>query len=135
MTKTSGVESGLNRCWRWLAMAAAVLGFSAVLLGATGSHAVKLDTAAAERSWAIALQIHYFHATALLALAALSAAVPSRPLLWLPGLLLALGTVGFSGSLYFKAAQFSLLPGWVTPVGGMVLLVAWLCLILILIRK
>jgi uncharacterized membrane protein YgdD (TMEM256/DUF423 family) len=125
----------LSSGWRWLAVAAAVLGFSAVLLGATGSHAVKLENAAAEGSWAIALQIHYFHAAALLALAALSAAVPTRRLLWIPGLLLALGTVGFSGSLYLKAVQFSLLPGWVTPAGGMVLLVAWLCLILILIRK
>jgi uncharacterized membrane protein YgdD (TMEM256/DUF423 family) len=126
---------GLNSGWRWLAMAAAVLGFSAVLLGATGSHAVKLETAAAERSWAIALQIHYFHAASVLAIAALSAAVPARPLLWIPGSLLALGTLVFSGSLYLKAAQVELLPGWVTPAGGMVLLIAWLCLILILIRK
>ena len=125
----------MNSCWRWLAMAAAVLGFSAVLLGATGSHAVKLETAAAEHSWAIALQIHYFHAAALLALAALSAAVPTPTLLWLPGLLQVLGTLGFSGSLYLKAAQVSLLPGWVTPASGMALLISWLCLIAILISS
>jgi uncharacterized membrane protein YgdD (TMEM256/DUF423 family) len=137
--------------WRWLALAAATLGFTAVLLGAAGSHAIDLGSDAAARRWNIALQIHFFQATALLALAAcvagLSRARPAFPVednwvgpgpsRWLltAGWLQFTGTLFFSGSLYLRAAGLALLPGWITPLGGLVLLAGWLLLMLLLVMK
>jgi uncharacterized membrane protein YgdD (TMEM256/DUF423 family) len=136
--------------WSWLALAAALLGFSAVLLGAAGSHAVDLSDAAAAQRWTTALQIHYFQAAALMALAALAAAqAGSHPAaissaqqatkagaksLLLPGYLQLLGTVLFCGSLYLRALQIDWLPGWITPMSGLILLAGWLLLIGVLMR-
>ncbi len=119
--------------WRWLALAAAVLGLSAVALGAVGSHAIQLVDAAAEHRWEIALQIHYFQAAALLALAALSATIPAGRRLLVPGLLQLLGTLLFSGNLYLRAVANEILPGWITPMGGSILLLGWAGLILTLV--
>lgn len=141
--------------WRWLALAAALLGLTAVLLGAVGSHAVDLSAAAALRRWNVALQIHYFQAAALLALAGLQAAVDGshsrlmaagsgaagasanglvRGLTWI-GRLQTTGTVLFCGSLYLRSAQLLDVPGWITPAGGLLLLAGWLALIVILVMK
>jgi uncharacterized membrane protein YgdD (TMEM256/DUF423 family) len=135
--------------WRWLAVAAALLGFSAVLLGAAGSHAIDLSAATAAQRWDTALQIHYFQAAALLALAAFAAArsaAPAEPhaitgpdasagvkVLLLSGWVQALGTVVFCGSLYLRVLQIEALPGWITPMGGLVLLSGWLLLLLALV--
>lgn len=136
--------------WRWLALAAALLGFFAVLLGAAGSHAIDLSAASAAQRWNTALQIHYFQAASLLALSALSAisagraSGPSSPpaaarsqanLLLLSGCIQLLGTLIFSGSLYLRAVQIERLPGWITPLGGLILLAGWLLLIGLLTRK
>lgn len=127
--------------WRWLALAAALLGFSAVLLGAAGSHAIDLSGASAAQRWNTALQIHYFQAAALMALAALlaspsnssSSSLPAAGmitrLLLLSGCIQLLGTLLFCGSLYLRAVQIESLPGWITPSGGLVLLAGWLLLI------
>lgn len=131
--------------WRWLALCAALLGFSAVLLGAAGSHAIDLSTASAAQRWNTALQIHYFQAAALLALAALAAvrsaalaepnsttgqnAVAGGKVLLLSGWIQALGTLLFCGSLYLRVLKIEVLPGWITPMGGLVLLSGWLLLI------
>lgn len=133
--------------WRWLALAAALLGFSAVLLGAAGSHAIDLGAALAAQRWNTALQIHYFQAAALLALAALAApgaalhssnhskSATSVKLLLLPGWIQLLGSLLFCGSLYLRALGLEVLPGWITPAGGLVLLGGWLLLAGLLVRK
>ncbi|HET6565734.1 MAG TPA: DUF423 domain-containing protein [Xanthomonadales bacterium] len=121
--------------WRWLAIAAAVLGLIAVLLGAMGSHAVDLTAAGAEQRWNTALQIHYFQAAALMALASLSASQAGGNRLLLPGLLQLSGTLLFCGNLYLRALQIELLPGWITPAGGLILLTGWLLLIAILLKN
>ncbi len=137
--------------WRRLALAAGALGFTAVLLGAAGSHAIDLGSDAAARRWNIALQIHFFQAAALLALAACvaglcvgRAALPAEdqavghgPSGWLlrAGWLQFTGTLLFSGSLYLRAAGLFVLPGWITPLGGLTLLAGWLLLMLMLVTK
>lgn len=121
--------------WRWLAIAAAVLGLTAVLFGAVGSHAVDLAAAGAEQRWNTALQIHFFQAAALMALAGLSASQSGGKLWFMSGLLQLSGTLLFCGNLYLRALQIELLPGWVTPTGGLVLLAGWLLLVVILLKK
>lgn len=111
--------------WRWLACGAAVYGLSAVILGALGAHAIPLHSPEAERLWNVALQIHMFHAAAMLAIAAFAALLPSRGFT-LGWVLMAMGTLVFSGSLYLRAAGIFLLPPGLPPFGGMLLMVAWL---------
>lgn len=145
------MSSQAHEGWRWLAIAGAMLALSAVFLGAAGSHVIGLDSDKARQSWAVAAQIHFFHAAAVLALAALSAALSTKLLatgskstsgqpasaeyLLAPGWLLMLGTVLFSGNIYLRAGGITWFPGWLTPAGGVILMLAWLLLILILIRK
>lgn len=120
--------------WRWLACGAALYGLSAVVLAALGAHAIPLDGAGAERLWNTALQMHMFHAASMLGIAALAAFTPSRGIT-VSWILMALGTLAFSGSLYFRAAGIFLLPKGTPPAGGMLLMAAWSWMIVALLRK
>jgi uncharacterized membrane protein YgdD (TMEM256/DUF423 family) len=113
--------------WRWLACGAALFGLSAVVLAALGAHAIPLDSPDAGRLWNVALQIHMFHTVAMLAISALAVALPARH--FVPGwVIMALGTLVFSGSLYLRAAGVLLLPEGLPPIGGLLLLLGWLWL-------
>lgn len=106
---------------------AALSGFFCVALGAFAAHGLShiLDTKAL--GWIdTGLEYQIFHTLAVLAVA-LSAWRESKfarlaMLAWLFGALL------FSGSLYalaFGAGKFMV---WVTPIGGILFLMGWLCL-------
>jgi len=120
--------------WRWLAAIAAVSGLTAVILAALGAHSGLLRDASATRLWDTALQMQLFHTAVILAMAALAMRLSSSSFIY-TGLALALGTVVFSGSLYLRAADLNWLPGTVTPVGGLVLIAAWIWLAVILLGK
>lgn len=115
---------------RNLILVAASLGFSAVLLGAIGAHAVAgrvtphdLDT------WKTAAHYHGLHAVALLALAFWKERGrwgAAAGICWTAGVLV------FSGSLYLlvlSLADIGLPPakwlGAVTPLGGLLLMAGW----------
>lgn len=114
--------------WRGIALVAAFYGLSAVVLAALGAHLLPAGQVAAQKLWATALQMHIFHAAALLALAALSAHRDSSLLRW-SGLMMAIGVLFFSGSLYLRASGLELLPGPITPAGGFILMLGWALLI------
>ena len=100
-----------------------------VALGAFGAHA--LHDVLAERQttalWQTAVLYHLIHAVALLGLAGWTAGREARlPSLinaaaacWISGMLL------FSGSLYGMALGAPRVFGWITPVGGLLLLAGW----------
>jgi uncharacterized membrane protein YgdD (TMEM256/DUF423 family) len=119
---------------RWLAATAAVYGLLAVVLAALGAHLIPLSDAGAERLWNTALEMHLFHTAVMLGLAALAACL-SSPAIAHIGFALALGTALFSGTLYLRAAGLQWLPASVAPVGGSLLIVAWICLSVVLLRK
>jgi len=119
--------------WRGMALIAALYGLMAVVLAALGAHLLPANLEAAQSLWATALQMHIFHAVALLALAALSAYRDSNLLRW-SGFMMALGVLLFSGSLYLRAAGIEFLPGPLTPAGGFILMLGWALLIISLIR-
>jgi len=52
---------------------------------------------------------------------------PSRPLLW-SGVLVCIGMLLFSGSLYLLSISGARQFGIITPFGGLSLLAGWLCL-------
>jgi uncharacterized membrane protein YgdD (TMEM256/DUF423 family) len=119
---------------RGIALIAALSGLLAVILAAVGSHILAQDSAEAQKLWATALQMHMIHTVALLGVAALIQPDSPRLMPW-SGILMMLGVLLFSGSLYLRAGGFVSVPGPVTPLGGLLLMAAWLTLIMTLIRK
>ncbi len=113
---------------RKIALAAACLGFTAVLLGAVGAHMLPkpLDPKYVE-VWRMAAHYHGLHALALLALAAWR--TDSRWVAWAARAWV-VGVVIFSGSLYLLVlarAGFGRAPAPVwPPVGGLLLMAGWL---------
>lgn len=99
------------------------------MLAAAGSHLVDaLDDPAGYRSWQSALLIHVFHAVVLLVLSALNRILVSK-WLWWAVIVIALGLVFFSGSVYvshlFGIAEATKL----APAGGLLLMLGWLLII------
>jgi uncharacterized membrane protein YgdD (TMEM256/DUF423 family) len=111
---------------RALVLAAAVLGFLGVALGAFGAHALKLEGKPLEW-WHTGSQYHLVHA-----LAALLAAILGAPR---AGWLFVAGTAIFSGSLYAMALTDVRVLGAITPLGGLCYLVGWAMLAVAAGRK
>ena len=98
-----------------------IVGAALATLGvAFGAHALR-DTLGAQRLgwWNTAVQYQMWHAVALVALAG---AIPRAVL---PAVLLASGTLLFSGSLYGMALFGARWLGPVTPVGGLLMIAGW----------
>ena len=102
----------------------------AVVLGAFGAHALKsrLGTDALA-VWQTAVQYHFWHALALLA-------VPRLTGRWAraSGWLFVAGVLLFSGSLYALALGAPRVLGVVTPLGGGALILGWLAFAVAAIR-
>ena len=108
-------------------IAASFLGFTGVVLGAFGAHALK-DTLTANGTlsvWQTAVLYQLMHAVALLGLAGWSET--GRKARW-PARCWIVGVVLFSGSLYGLALGGPKILGPITPLGGLALLSGWLLL-------
>lgn len=101
-----------------------MLGALGVALGAFGAHGLKarLDPEALAW-WHTGVQYHLWHAIALVAIGA--AALPGTRAV---AILMALGVLLFSGSLYVMALTGMRWLGMVTPLGGLALIAGWLWL-------
>ncbi len=108
---------------------AALSGFLAVALGAFGAHGLKARLS--EDMMAVyqtAVQYHFYHTLALLAVAVLLAGGLQSAALRASGWLFAAGIVVFSGSLYALALSGMRVLGAVTPLGGLLFLAGWVAL-------
>ena len=107
----------------FLLVAAGLLGFTGVALGAFGAHALKdvLEAAGQVKNWEKAVFYQLVHAVALLALANWpNQAIKRIGACWTVGVVL------FSGSLYCLALGGPIKFLWpVTPLGGLALLAGW----------
>lgn len=107
--------------------ASAISGFLAVALGAFGAHALKQRLSADMLAvYETAVQYHFYHTLALLAVAVLM--VGGAQGLKLSAVLFLVGTLIFSGSLYALALSGVKILGAITPIGGLCLLAGWACL-------
>ncbi|MGQ7843906.1 DUF423 domain-containing protein [Granulosicoccus sp. 3-233] len=117
---------------RWMLILASLLGAIAVMSGAFGAHALQgvLDERAT--GWYdTAVTYHARHALALLACGVMSLVIGKAPgsrFIRFAAIGFTLGTLVFSGSLYMMAFTGITKLGMVTPVGGLLLIIAWLCL-------
>jgi uncharacterized membrane protein YgdD (TMEM256/DUF423 family) len=107
-----------------LAIAGALIAL-ATILGAFGAHALKAHLSQDKLAvYETAVRYHFFHALGLLAIGVLMRSVDGELLRW-SALLVLVGIILFSGSLYlltFGAPRFL---GVVTPLGGLALIVGW----------
>jgi uncharacterized membrane protein YgdD (TMEM256/DUF423 family) len=108
---------------------AGALGATGAILGALGSHALKGRLTASEMAdaWQTAVIFQLVHATALLGFAGwlrATASPPGRCAAWAVRLWI-LGTVLFSGSIYWLALGGSKGVWPLTPMGGLALISAW----------
>ena len=121
----------MNTSARAVALAAALLAFSAVILAAMGSHL--FDMNGMQDVWQTASVIHLFSAGALFGLAALLSRLESRLLRWGTWLVIS-GTVVFCGSIYLHVITGIRVPA-VTPAGGLLMMAGWLLAALAFMRR
>jgi uncharacterized membrane protein YgdD (TMEM256/DUF423 family) len=125
----------MNTTTRWITLAAGLIGFTGVALGAFGAHALKatLIVNGTLETWKTAVLYQLVHAVALLALAGWrdSHAGPSGKVAacWIAGIVL------FSGSLYLLALGGPRFLGPITPLGGLAFMAGWLWLVLTAWKK
>ncbi len=110
---------------------AAVFGVTGVLAGAFGAHALK-DMLSLQQLewWKTAAFYHLVHSLLLVGMAL---AINSANSKWMLRAFIstAAGIVFFSGSLYLMALFDLRWIGIITPIGGLWLVVGWLCLFMV----
>ena len=120
-------------------IAAGLLGFTGVALGAFGAHALRetLLERGMTTAWETAARYQLVHAVALFAAAAWGntsqGTVQQR--LSIASVSWVIGTVLFSGSLYLLALGGPRWLGPVTPFGGLALLAGWLAVVAAALAK
>ncbi len=119
----------------WLLLGGAY-GFLGVALGAFGAHGLRArlgpDLLAV---WKTGVEYQFYHAFALLAVGLLARGAVHTGALNLAGLCFAAGVLLFSGSLYALALSGVRVLGAVTPIGGVLFLAGWLCLLVAVLRQ
>lgn len=123
-----------NNMHKGFLVTAAFMGAIAVMLGAFAAHKLKtmLSTEASLNAFETAVRYQFYHVFALALTGVLFAAYPNRSLR-AAGILFILGIIFFSGSLYLITyGHVSGVPmqwaGPVTPLGGIMLIIGWICL-------
>lgn len=107
----------------------ALSGFLSVVLGAFAAHGLKQSlTEKALLTFQTGVEYQMYHSLALLLLGVLMIQWPEQSLLKWSSLLMILGTILFSGSLYILSLSGISRVGIVTPFGGLMFLAAWMLL-------
>lgn len=118
---------------------AAFLGFTGIILGAFGAHGLqKIVEAKDVATFETGVKYQVYHALFLLFIGntPLIADKAKKAILWLT----IVGVVFFSVSVYLLAINsklpFDFKPfGWITPIGGLLLILAWVVLFLNILKR
>ena len=114
---------------KWLLLLASLSGFTGVALGAFAAHGLRGKLSENMLSvFQTGVSYQLWHTMALIGVAVLLLRSPDSTLLKATGVLFALGIVLFSGSLYLLTLSGIGKLGMIPPLGGVLWLVAWLCL-------
>jgi uncharacterized membrane protein YgdD (TMEM256/DUF423 family) len=108
---------------------ASLSGMLAVVFGAFGAHALKgrLDEYGLG-VFETAVQYHFYHSFALLAVGVIALSQPQTVMLKSSGWLFIIGILVFSGSLYLLSITGVRWLGAITPLGGLAFIGGWACL-------
>lgn len=119
----------------------ALLAGLAVALGAFGAHGLKkVVTPENVAIYQTGVQYQMYHALALILVGILSERILNNYLSY-AGVLFVAGIVLFSGSLYLIVSLYALnksVPtavGILTPIGGLLFILGWICLLVSLLKK
>jgi uncharacterized membrane protein YgdD (TMEM256/DUF423 family) len=120
---------------KFILLVAMISGALVVALGAVGSHVLhdlllhndRVDT------YHTAIRYHAFHTVALFCIGILGRIIRSNQLALAAYCMLA-GMILFSGSLYLLSLVDQLFLAYITPVGGILLIVSWLILFFAIYR-
>jgi len=114
---------------RFLITAGAVSAALSVALGAFAAHALKFRLPQeALAVFQTGVQYQFYHSLGLILVGILAQLYRGSPLLPAAGLLMAVGILLFSGSLYVISTTGIRTLGIITPIGGTAFIVAWLLL-------
>ena len=114
----------------------AFLGMTAVIAGAMGAHALK-EVLSPEQlaSFNTAVRYQMFHSILLLVLGWWEKTNPHRLIAWASRLVLG-GVILFSGSIYLLVLTEA--PRWlgpITPLGGVLMIAGWACLLVFTLKR
>jgi uncharacterized membrane protein YgdD (TMEM256/DUF423 family) len=113
-----------------------VLGFLGVALGAFGAHVLKSRLSPEMLAvFETGIRYHMYHTFAVLIVAAAIGHIGSARLLSLAGWFFFGGVLLFSGSLYALALSGVGILGAITPIGGLLFLAGWGCLVLFALAR
>lgn len=116
-------------------MTASILLALAVAIGAFGAHGLKAHLSTEMlQTYKTGVEYHFYHALGLLLIGILSISFPSSLLNW-SAILLAIGIILFSGSLYVLAITGIKWLGAITPFGGLSFIAGWVLLFVAVWKK
>lgn len=120
---------------RWFLVLGGLNAALAVVLGAFGAHALRARLSSEMLTvFHTGVQYHFYHALGLMAVAFAASQLPESGLVRWSGMMMLLGIVLFSGSLYVISLSGQRALGAVTPIGGMGFIVAWILLVAAALR-
>jgi uncharacterized membrane protein YgdD (TMEM256/DUF423 family) len=113
-----------------------ILAALAVVLGAFGAHAFKTALTNSGRidTYELAVRYQFYHAFALLITGLLMNQFQSSKMKYAAACF-TVGVILFSGSLYFLCLTDLTVPWFITPLGGIFFIAAWIFLLLGVIKK
>ncbi len=113
----------------WIILGASLAGL-AVVLGAFGAHGLKSKVSPADLAiFETGVRYHMFHALGLILLGNLGFHY-NADVIQLPAVLLSVGILIFSGSLYILVLTGLRWMGAITPIGGVAFIAGWLLLVI-----
>ncbi|MET1013354.1 MAG: DUF423 domain-containing protein [Paenisporosarcina sp.] len=118
-------------------IAGAINAFIAVAFGAFGAHALKEKLSEKYLAiWETAVQYQMYHAIGLIVIGILmsSSIIGHVSQLSWAGYLMLVGIVFFSGSLYILSLSGIGVLGAITPIGGVAFLIAWILVIVAVVK-
>jgi uncharacterized membrane protein YgdD (TMEM256/DUF423 family) len=120
---------------RTILITASILLALAVAIGAFGAHGLKAHLSTDMlHTYKTGVEYHFYHALGLLLIGVLSISFPSNLLKW-SAILLTVGIILFSGSLYIMAISGIKWLGAITPLGGLSFIVGWVLLFVAVWRR
>ena len=118
----------------WIVLGA-FLAALAVILGAFGSHLLKIRLSSEDLSiFETGVRYHMFHALGLVKIGILGFHYPSN-IIQLPAILFLIGIIIFSGTLYLIPLTGLRWLGAITTIGGTALIAGWIALVYNIIKS
>jgi uncharacterized membrane protein YgdD (TMEM256/DUF423 family) len=120
---------------RWILALSGLLVALATISGAFGAHALQTRLSPERLDiYETAVRYHFFHALGLLAIGLAARAIDTPALRW-SAVLVVVGIVLFSGSIYALSFSAPRSIGILTPIGGVALIAGWIVFAVAMLRE